>query len=85
VNTVRKTDCKPTAVTVERAPASALGPFTLKRQAGKGRLYFDPGQGRLVEAERAQELDLESGPPGQKESVVWKLKLSLSTRLISGK
>jgi hypothetical protein len=72
---------EPAATAVERAGTSGLGPFTLKGQEGKGRILFDNDKGRLVEAEVSQTVDMESSPPGQNEKVVWKVKLSLSTKL----
>jgi RNA polymerase sigma factor (sigma-70 family) len=73
---------KPTATAVDRAPTSGLGPFTLRSHEGKGSLFFDRARGRLVEAEVTQDLEMESSPPGQIEKVLWKVKLSISTRLV---
>jgi RNA polymerase sigma factor (sigma-70 family) len=64
---------------------TGLGAFTLKNQDGKGSMVFDNDKGRLVETEVGQTLDMESGPPGQNDNVVWKVKLSLSAKLVSVK
>jgi hypothetical protein len=64
-------------------PVGPFGPVTLKSQEGKGRLLFDNNRGRLVVTEVSQELDAESGAAGQ--NIVWKIKLSLSTRLLPSK
>jgi hypothetical protein len=69
----------PTATTLERSPSSGLGRFTLKGHEGKGRVLFDNDRGRLVETEVTQDLEMETGVPGQ--TVVWRIKLSLSTKL----
>jgi hypothetical protein len=73
---------EPAAIAVERARASGLGPFTLKEQEGKGSVLFDNDKGRLVETEVSQTVALESSPPGQNEKIVWKMKLSLSAKLV---
>ena len=73
---------EPVAIAVERAPASGLGPFTVKEQQGKGSVFLDNDRGRLVEAEVSQTVDLESSPPGQLEKIGWKVKISLSTMLV---
>jgi RNA polymerase sigma factor (sigma-70 family) len=73
---------EPVATTVQRAPTSGLGAFTLKEQEGKGRILFDNDRGRLIETEVSQVLDLESSPPGQNEKIAWKVKLSLSAKLV---
>jgi RNA polymerase sigma factor (sigma-70 family) len=76
---------KPTASTLEANPRSGLGPFTLKGDEGKGSLLFDNDSGRLVETEVVQNIDMESSPPGQTEKVIYKVKLSLSTKLVPPK
>lgn len=76
---------QPTATTVERDPNSGLGPFALKTHEGKGTIFFDSDKGRLVEAEVTQDLYMESSPPGQKEKIVWKVKLTTSTKLAPSK
>jgi RNA polymerase sigma factor (sigma-70 family) len=76
---------KPTASTLEVNPKSALGPYTLKGDEGKGHLLFDNDRGRLVETEVVQDLEMESSPPGQADKIVWKVKHSLSTKLVSPK
>jgi hypothetical protein len=76
-------DLKPTAVTVERSPTSGLGPFTLKKHEGKGSVVFDNDKGRLVETQGSQTVDMESGAAGQ--TIVWKIKLSLSAKLVPAK
>jgi RNA polymerase sigma factor (sigma-70 family) len=74
---------KPMATTVEGAPTSGIGPFTLKNHEGKGNMLFDNDKGRLVESEVSQTLEMESGAPGQ--TVVWKVRLSFSTKLVPPK
>jgi RNA polymerase sigma factor (sigma-70 family) len=76
---------KPTATAVERLPSSGLGTFTLKNQAGAGSLVFDSTTGRMVETEIVQTVDLESSPPGQNDKIAWKIKLSLSAKLVPKK
>jgi RNA polymerase sigma factor (sigma-70 family) len=76
---------QPTATRIERVPTSGLGPFTLRDHNGKGSLFFDSGKGRLVEAELTQDLEMESLPPGQGEKIFWKMKLSISTKLMPEK
>ncbi len=72
---------RPTARSIE-GPAN-IGPFTLKDQEGKGSILFDNKVGRLVETSVAQDVDVETGLPGQ--TVAWKMKFSLSTKLVAGK
>jgi RNA polymerase sigma factor (sigma-70 family) len=74
---------KPDA-TVE-GTGTGLGPFTLKNQDGKGSMLFDNDKGRLVETEVNQTVEMESSPPGQIDKIVWKVKLSLSAKLVPGK
>jgi RNA polymerase sigma factor (sigma-70 family) len=76
---------EPSAVTIERSPTSGLGPFKLKGHDGKGHLLFDNDKGRLIETEVIQTLDLESAPPGQDEKIIWKVKHSLTTKLVPSK
>jgi hypothetical protein len=75
----------PSAVTIERSPTSGLGPFKLKGQDGIGHMLFDNDKGRLIETEVIQTLDLESAPPGQDEKIIWKVKHSLTTKLVPSK
>jgi RNA polymerase sigma factor (sigma-70 family) len=73
----------PTA-TIDRRPPTGLGPFTLKNQEGKGSMFFDNTTGRLVEAEGSLTLDMVSNPgPGQ--MIAWKVKHSLSAKLVEQK
>jgi hypothetical protein len=45
-------------------------------------MLFDSDTGRLVETEVNQTLEMESAPPGQNDKIVWKVKLSLSAKLV---
>jgi hypothetical protein len=74
---------KPEA-TVE-GTGTGLGAFTLKNQEGKGSMLFDNDKGRLVETEVNQTVEMESAPPGQNDKIVWKVKLSLSAKLVPAK
>jgi RNA polymerase sigma factor (sigma-70 family) len=73
----------PTA-TLDRRPPTGLGPFTLKNQEGKGSMFFDNTTGRLLETESSLTLDMISNPrPGQ--MIAWKVKHSLSAKLVEQK
>jgi RNA polymerase sigma factor (sigma-70 family) len=75
---------EPTATKVERSPTTKLGPFTLKTHKGKGSMSFDKVSGWLVEAEQYQVVEMVSGPgPGQ--MLAWKIRLSLSAKLVGEK
>ena len=74
---------KPDA-TVE-GTGTGLGVFRLRDQDGKGSMLFDSDTGRLVEADVNQSLEMESAPPGQNDKIVWKVKLSLSAKLVPAK
>jgi RNA polymerase sigma factor (sigma-70 family) len=75
---------QPTARIDNSAP-TGLGPVTLKKQEGAGSMLFDNATGRLIETAVSQTLDMESSPPGQNEKIAWKIKLSLSTKLVAPK
>jgi RNA polymerase sigma factor (sigma-70 family) len=76
---------KPTASTVDVNPKGAFGPCTVKGDEGKGSLLFDNDGGRLVETEVVHDLEVEASPPGQADKVVWKVKHSISTKLVPTK
>lgn len=75
----------PKVTAVNQAPTSGLDPLTLKSYDGKGSMLVDNSMGRLIAAELTQDLNLESGPSGQSAKLVWKLKYSISTKLLPAK
>jgi RNA polymerase sigma factor (sigma-70 family) len=76
---------KPTASTLQAVLKTGLGPFTLKTYEGKGSMLFDHEKGRLVETEVVEDMELESSPPGQVEKIVWKAKITSTTKLVPSK
>jgi hypothetical protein len=48
-------------------------------------MLFDNDKGRLVETEMTHDLEMESFPPGQTDKIIWKVKLSSSTKLVPTK